>query len=121
MSPKIAEFGTAVLRNLKSIIRDQLGLPSWLVLIAVGCAAHIAFNAILRKPIGSSWGLIGPVGVGVALESYEIWDQYRHVGLIAPGNDPLLTILGRHGLDILFMVAGPISIVVIGTIFAKTN
>jgi hypothetical protein len=110
-----------MLRDLKSIIRDQLGLPSWSVLIAVGCAAHIVLNTILRKPTTSSWGLIGPVSLGVALETYEIWVQYRHVGLFAPGNDPLLTILGRHGVDVLFMLAGPILIVVIGAIFAKMN
>lgn len=120
-SQQIAEVGLAMLRNLKSIIRDQLGLPSWLVLIAVGCAAHITLNAILRKPIGSSWGLIGPIGIGVALESYEIWVQYRDIGLFAPGNDPLITILGRHGVDILFMLVGPISIVVIGSISAKAT
>lgn len=110
-----------MLRELKSVFRDQLGIPSWLVFVAAGCAAHIVLNAILRKPITSSWGLIGPISLGLALESYEIWVQYRHVGLFAPGNDPLFAILGRHSLDVLIMVAGPILIVVIGAIFAKTG
>ena len=110
-----------MLRELKSFIRDQLGLPSWLVIIAAGCIAHVALNAILRKPATSPWGLIGPVGLGVVLEAYEIWVQYRPVGLFAPGNDPLLIILGRHGLDVLLMLAGPIVIVALGAMLAKPN
>lgn len=110
-----------MLRDIKYIVRDQLGLPSWLVLIVAGCIAHVVLNAILRKPVTSSWGLIGPVGLGVALEWYEIWIQYRSVGLFAPGNDPLLTILSRHSIDIFLMVAGPLSIVIIGASLVKTN
>ena len=113
--------GPAMLRDLKSILRDQLQLPSWLVLIAVGCLVHVVLNAILRKPITSCWGLIGPLVLGVALESYEIWIQYRHIGLFSPSNDSLLIILARHGFDVLFMLAGPILIVAIGAIFAKLN
>jgi hypothetical protein len=108
-----------LLRELKSIFRDQLGLPPWIVLAAVGCLAHVALNALLRKPITSGWGLLGPLGFGVALESYEIWIQYRTIGLIVPGNDPLLTILGRHGFDVLLMLAGPLLVVVVGAISAK--
>jgi hypothetical protein len=89
------------------------------VLVAVGCLAHVALNAALRRPITSGWGLLGPAGLGVALESYEIWIQYRTIGLIAPGNDPLLTILGRHGFDVLLMLAGPLLVVVVGAISAK--
>ena len=91
------------------------------MLAAVGCLAHVALNAMLRKPITSGWGLLGPLGFGVALECYEIWIQYRSVGLFAPGNDTLLTILGRHGLDVVFMLAGPILIVAAGAISVKPN
>ncbi len=110
-----------LLRELKSIFRDQLGLPPWVVLVAVGCLAHVVLNAVFRRPITSPWGLLAPVCLGVALESYEIWIQYRNVGLFAPSNDTLLTILARHGLDIVFMIAGPILLVVVGVIFAKLN
>ena len=108
-----------MLQKLKFIFRDKLGLPPWMVLVAVGCFAHVALNAVLRRPITSGWGLLGPLGLGVAVESYEIWIQYRTIGLFAPSNDPLLTILGRHGLDVLFMLAGPLIVVVIGAISAK--
>ena len=76
---------------------------------------------MLRRPITSPWGLLAPVCLGVALESYEIWIQYRNVRLFSPSNDTLFTILGRHGLDIVFMIAGPILLVVVGAIFAKQN
>ena len=108
-----------MLHQLKIIIRDQLGLPPWTVLVVVGCLAHVALNAALRRPIASGWGLLGPLGLGVAVESYEIWIQYRAIGLFAPNNDPLLTIFGRHGLDVLMMLAGPFLVVVIGAITAK--
>ena len=108
-----------MLHQLKFIFRDKLGLPPWTVLVAVGCLAHVALNAVLRKPITSGWGLLGPLGLGVAVESYEIWIQYRTIGLFAPNNDPLLTILGRHGLDVLLMLAGPLLLVIIGAISAK--
>lgn len=110
-----------LLSELKSILRDQLGLPPWIVLSAVGCLAYVVFNAMLRKPINSPWGLLGPLGLGVALESYEIWIQYENVGLFAPGNDTLLAILARHGLDVVIMIAGPILIAVVGAISAKPN
>ncbi len=94
-------------------------MPPWTVQVAIGCLAHIALNAVLRRPITSAWGLLGPLGLGVALESYEIWTQYRHVGLFASGNDALLSILGRHSLDVSLMLAGPLLIVLVGVITAK--
>ena len=89
------------------------------MLVTVGCVAHVIVNAALRRPITAGLGLLGPLSLGVALESYEIWIQYKNVGLFAPGNDALLIILGRHGLDVSLMLAGPILIVVIGAILAK--
>ena len=108
-----------MLKELKSLIRDQFGLPSWLVLMAAGVVAHISLNAILRKPIASYWGLIGPAALGVFLEAYEIWFHYRRTGLFAPGNDPILAILGRHSVDIMLMLSGPLLIVVAGSVLAK--
>lgn len=105
--------------QLKYFFRDQLGLPPWTVLVAVGCLAHVVLNAVLRKPITSGWGLLGPLGLGVALESYEIWIQYRSAGLFAAGNDSLLAILGRHGLDVSLMLAVPLLVVLVGAISAK--
>ena len=108
-----------MLAQIKNILRDQLGLPPWAVLVAAGCLAHVILIALLRKPIHSGWGLLAPLCLGIALESYEIWVQYRQVGLFAPGNDALITILGRHGLDVLYMLAGPVLVVIIGSISAK--
>ena len=108
-----------LLQQLKIVFRDQLGLPPWIVLVAVGYLAHVVLNVVLRKPITSGWGLLGPLCIGVALESYEIWIQYRNVGLFAPSNDTLLTILSRHGLDVVLMLAVPLLVVVSGSISTK--
>ena len=105
--------------QLKTFLRDQLGLPSWVVLAAAGLLAHLALDTLLRKPVSSGWGLLGPLVVGVVLESHEIWVQYRDIGIFAPGNDALITILGRHSLDVLYMLAVPFLVVVIGAIFVK--
>ena len=103
-----------MLQQLKHLLRDQLGIPPFAVLVVAGCAAHLALNALLHKPLTSAWGLLAPLALGVALEGYEIWDAYRDSGLFAPGNDPLLTILERHGLDVLKVVAAPVIVVVLG-------
>ncbi|MBU2676971.1 MAG: hypothetical protein KJP16_07785 [Gammaproteobacteria bacterium] len=108
-----------MLAQIKTILRDQLGLPPWTVLVAVGCLAHVILITLLRKPIYSAWGLLAPLCLGVLLEGYEIYVQYRQVGLFAPGNDALITILGRHGLDVVYMLAGPVLVVIIGLISAK--
>ena len=101
------------------MFRDELGLHPWAVLVAGGCIAHFVLNATLKKPITSSWGLLGPLGLGFVLESYEIWAQYKDVGLFARDNDTLLAILGRHGVDIVIMLGGPLVIVSVGAITAK--
>lgn len=108
-----------LLSHLKYLFRDQLGLPPWTALVAVGLLAHVVLNAALRRPIISGWGLLGPLGLGVTLETYEVWIQYKSVGLFAPGNDSLLTILGRHGLDVALMLAAPLLVVLAGAISAK--
>ena len=108
-----------MLDRLKTILRDQLGLPSWVVLAAAGLAAHVVLNVLLRKPATSAWGLLAPLTLGALLEAYEIWIQYRNIGLFAPGNDPLIVILGRHGLDVLVMLALPALLVAAGNLSAK--
>lgn len=108
-----------MLSYLKSVIRDQLGVPPWAVLVAVGCIAHVVLNAALRRPSVSAWGLLGPLVLGVLLEGYEIWLHYRNIGLLAPGNDALIAILGRHGLDVGLMLCGPFLMVVFGAVSAK--
>ncbi len=108
-----------MLQQLKVLLRDQLGLPPSAVLVFVGCVAYLALNAVLRKPLTSAWGLLGPLVLGVALESFEIWIQYRDVGLFAPGNDPVIAILGRHGLDLLAMLAVPLLLVAWGVLSAR--
>jgi hypothetical protein len=108
-----------VLQQIKSLIRDQLGLPPVVVLVVTGCVSHLLLNVLLRKPPSSAWGLLAPGVLGLALESYEIWVQYKSVGLFAPGNDPLLVILWRHGLDILKMLVGPALLVVAGILSGR--
>lgn len=108
-----------MLQKLKYFLRDQLGLPPWAILVAVGCLAHLLLNTMLRKPVTSPWGLLGPFSLGIAIESWEIWLQYRSIGLFAPENDALLTILGRHGLDVALLLGGPLLIVLIGIIFSR--
>lgn len=110
-----------MLSDFKAVFRDYVGAPPWLVLTIVGCLAHIASNVVLRKPITSTWGLIAPLTLGLTLESYEIWEQYRHVGLFAPTNDPLILILIRHAIDIAFLLIGPALMVLGGTILVRLN
>jgi len=108
-----------MLDHIKFILRDQLGLPAWGVLIAVGLASHLALSALLRKPVTSSWGLLAPLALGVAVESYEIWVQYRDAGLFAEGNDPVWQIIARHGLDVATMLALPLLLVLAGLSSAR--
>lgn len=92
----------------KSLIRDQLGMPAWVVLPVAGLIAFLALNVLLRRPWTSAIGLVAPLVLGLALEAYEIRVQYRDAGLAAPGNDPLWMILGRHGLDVALMLSLPL-------------
>lgn len=106
-------------QQIKSLLRDQLGLSPSALLIAVGLLAHLALNGLMRKSAASPWGLLAPLILGMALEGYEIWIQYRDVGLAAPGNDPLLIILMRHALDVAKMLAGPLLLVAVGFVAAR--
>jgi len=108
-----------VLQQIKGLIRDQLGLSPSLMFIVAGCVVHLALNAVLRKPLTSATGLLAPLALGLALESYEIWVQYRNVGLFAPGNDPLFAILWRHGFDIVKILAAPLLLVAAGTLSTR--
>ena len=108
-----------MLQQIKFFIRDHLRLPPVAVLVVTGCVTHLALNALLRKSPTSAWGLLAPFLLGVALESYEIWLQYRHVGLLAPSNDPLLAILLRHGLDVVTILAAPLLLVALGTLSTR--
>ena len=105
--------------QLKSFLRDTLTLPPDLVLVIVGLISHLLLCLLLRKPLNSAWGLLAPIIVGILIEGYEIWVQYRDVGLFAPINDPLAVILLRHGLDILKILVLPILLVVTGKFGAQ--
>ena len=105
-----------MLQQFKVFVRDQLGLPPLVVFLVTGCLAHFALNALLRKSPTSAWGLLAPLVLAVGIESYEIWLQYKNVGLLAPENDPLLVILLRHGLDVVKMLAAPLLIVALGSL-----
>ena len=104
--------------QLKSFLRDTLALPPDLVVVIVGLITHLLLCLVLRKPLNSAWGLLAPAIVGMLIEGYEIWAQYRDVGLFAPSNDPLAVILLRHGLDILKMLVLPVLLVATGKIGA---
>ena len=108
-----------MIAKLKYFLRDYLGLPPWAILAVAGCLLYILVNALLRKPVTSAWGLLGPLAAGIALESYEIWVQYRQSGLFAPDNEPIIVIFARHGLDVIVMLVAPILIVLFGAVTAR--
>ena len=108
-----------MLQQIKYFLRDQIGLPPFAALVAAGCIAHLAMNTMLRKSPTSAWGLLAPLALGMTLETYEIWVQYKNTGLLAPGNDPLLTIHWRHGLDVIKMLILPLLLVAIGAFSAR--
>jgi hypothetical protein len=96
-----------------------MGLPPAAVLVVSGLLAHIILNALLRKSMTSAWGIVAPLILGIGLETYEIWVQYRRSGLFAEGNDPLWIILARHGFDVLLVVLVPILLVGLGIIMRR--
>jgi len=108
-----------VLDRIKTLLRDQLGLPSWVFLAVAGLASHVAMDLVLKKPVTSALGLLAPLTLGIAIEAYEIWVHYRGVGLFAEGNDPGWQILGRHGLDVLTMLALPLGLVLAGHLSSR--
>lgn len=103
---------------LKTLLRDRLGLPSWAVLAVLGLAAHLALNALLRRPLASPLGLLAPLLLGIAIEAFEIWRHYRAIGLFAPGNDPLWQIGARHAGDVALMLALPLAWVLLARVNA---
>ena len=105
--------------QLKTFLRDTLGLPTWAVIASAGLVTHLVLNLVLRKSPTSPWGLLAPLTIGVLVEAYEIWIQYRSIGLFAPGNDPILVILARHGLDVLLMLALPILLVTVDRLITR--
>ena len=105
-----------MLGRIKSFITDTLSLPPILILIAIGTAAQLILNLLLHKPMTSACGLILPLIFGVSIEGYEIWLQYRDVGLFAPGNDPFLMILARHFVDVMIVLIAPIALVIYGLV-----
>ena len=58
--------------------------------------------------------------LGIALESYEIWVQYRDVGLFYVGNDPLIIIVARHSVDVMIVLSAPLALLAFGRL-ASTN
>jgi len=102
------------LGEIKSFLLNQLGLSPSLVLVLVGVLSHAALCLLLRAPLASPWGLLAPLGIGLLIEAYEIWEHYKVLGLTAAGNDPVAVILLRHSLDVLKMLALPAALVVGG-------
>lgn len=98
---------------LKSLLRDQLGAPPWLVLMAIGLTVHLAANALSRRPATSPFGLLAPLVLGLTIESIEVWQHYRQIGLFAHGNDPPWRIAARHGRDVAVMLALPAAFVLV--------
>jgi len=108
-----------MLDRIKSALRDQLGLPAWAALLVGGLVSHIVLNVLLRKPLTSAWGMLAPLTLGLVLEACEIVVQYRDVGLLAPGNDPVWIIIARHLLDVLKMLALPVLLVLSGFVSSR--
>jgi hypothetical protein len=108
-----------VLQQIKQFLRDQIGLPPFVVLMASGAVAHLLLNAVLRKPATSAWGLLAPLALSVSLESAEIWVQYRDPGFFAQGADTMIEILIRHSLDVLKVMCVPLSLVAFGLFSAR--
>lgn len=96
-----------------------MGLPPFAVLLIAGLIAHFSLNTLLRKPVTSAWGLVAPLILGIGLETYEIWVEYRRVGLFAEGNDPVWMILARHGIDVLIIISGPLLLVGLGILLRR--
>jgi len=110
-----------VLTQLKVFLRDTLGIPAAAVMLVTGLLAHIVLCLLLRKPIVSAWGLLAPALLGVMIEAYEIWVQYRQIGLFALGNDPVATILLRHAFDIAKLLLLPGLLVIAGKFLSQTG
>ena len=110
-----------MLTQLKVFLRDTLGIPAAAVLLATGLLAHVVLCLLLRKPMVSAWGLIAPALLGVMIEAYEIWVQYREIGLFAPGNDPVAAILLRHAFDVAKMLLLPGLLVIAGKVLSQTS
>jgi len=108
-----------VLQQIKTLLRDQLGLPPLAILVVAGLIAHLLLNLLLRKMPTSPWGLLAPLVLGITLEAWEIWIQYKDIGLAAPQSDPLTDILARHALDVLAMLAGPALLVIAGALSSR--
>ncbi len=103
-----------MISTIKSFLRETLALPPELVLVVAGLVSHVMLCLLLGRSPYAAWGLLGPLIFGVALEGYEIWVHYKDIGLFAPGNDSLLTILLRHGKDVLLMLSLPLLLVAMG-------
>ena len=110
-----------MLTQLKTFLRDTLGIPAPALLLAGGLLAHIMLCLLLRKPIVSAWGLLAPALLGTMIEAYEIWLQYRQIGLFAPGNDPVAIILFRHAFDIAKMLLLPGLLVLTGKFITQSS
>jgi hypothetical protein len=115
----LSDNAVAMLGQVKAFLRDELGIPPWSVLLVVGLLAHLSLTALLRKPSSSPCGLLAPLTLGVAVEAYEIWVQYRDIGFFAEGNDPAWLIISRHGLDVLRMLALPALLVANGNVGSR--
>ena len=96
---------------LKSLLRDQLGVAPWLVLMTVGLTVHLAANVLSRRSATSPFGLLAPLALGLAIEAIEVWQHYGRIGLFAQGNDPPWRIAARHGRDVVVMLALPLALV----------
>lgn len=110
-----------MVEQIKSLLRDQLGLSPLFVVCFAGLVVHLLLNLALRKPLGHPLGLLAPLLLGIAAESYEIWHHYRHIGLFHPRNDPLLQILARHGLDVLVLLLAPALLVAFEMLRARAG
>ena len=107
--------GSNLIQGLKSLLRDHAGIPAPVLFVSTGTGAFLVTNWLLGNRWFSPWGLCGAAMLGIAIESYEIWDHYKNQDLFSSDARVLATILGRHATDILWMLAVPAALVFLGT------
>jgi hypothetical protein len=100
-----------LLQQIKSFIRDTLGMPPAVTVTRDRFSRAPGTQCAVAQTFRIALWLMGPAILGLAIESWEIRDQYHAIGLTAPGNDPITMILMRHGFDVGLMLTGPLLLI----------
>lgn len=98
------------LQRLKLAIHMLLPLSGDAVMVFVGLGAYLATCLVTRHALSWAWALVPGLVLAVALETWEVWDHYRLVGLARSGPLGLLEIAARHSRDVLIYNLAPFSV-----------